>query len=233
MENNLHSDQSAPIVSSDNSASVSITKQKYNPLRDILIGLISLFFGIILGIFLSRFIPLAKTSQNTITTPTINPQPTVTKHYILKDGFSSIDYPADWTLTDNTEEMKNPYTDVMEWVQNVSLVKGDYSITSHFTSEPRGCNFSDTPKEYIDETGGEYDNFINFIVAGNKYRRSKITTQENSILWNICSDYSYKYKDTYTSFAGFGFVAYGTPIQFDEKILTEMDEIMASMRTIK
>jgi hypothetical protein len=232
MENNLHAGQPTLTGSNDNMAPASSTWQKRHFLRDILVGLVSLLFGVFLGIYLSRFIPISDNKKTQDISSTISPEPTnINQHYVLKDGTSSLDYPPGWTITDNTQEISNPYTNKLEWIQDVSLKKGDYSLTSKFSIEPHGCNFSDTPEEYVDVTGDQFDDFSETTINGLKYRKSKIMTEENTYFWRICSDYSFKYQGTYTSRAGFGHVAYGTPIKYDENILSEMDQIMASMRT--
>jgi hypothetical protein len=155
---------------------------------------------------------------------------TSTKHYILKDGKSTVDYPSDWQLTDKTiqqnaelDQNGNP-----EWSQEVSITKDDYTIYSRnpLAWGPDVCFFADFPKN-DSFVGTEYNSYTEFTKNGTIYRRVKTSTAQTQG-WTVCSKQSGQ--NGFGTVSGFGNTTYSTPLQYDEKTLSTMDSILMSMQ---
>jgi hypothetical protein len=151
-------------------------------------------------------------------------------HYVLKDKVSTIDYPKNWKLTDNTKQLDIYQDGKLQWSQDLTLEFLDYKIMSKnpIAWGPSVCIYPDSP-EYKngDVYGVEYATFTEFSNANQTYRRSLTSDPESEKqTWSICS----KSGNSYGGVSGFGASSYVMPQSYDEPTLSVMDAILMSMK---
>ena len=155
------------------------------------------------------------------------------QHTILKDNKSSVDYPRDWKLTDNTKQVDFYNDGILQWQQDIIIKKDGYTLESMnpLAWGPNACLFPDSPDYDKDQAFGEkYGDYTEFSNSQVVYRRVKlpqIPTQPPIARFGICTSKSGP--AGFGMVAGYGSTTYTAPLNFDESILKIMDNILLSI----
>lgn len=164
-----------------------------------------------------------------------SPSPTIANkadltHYILKDKKSSIDYPKDWVIVDNTKQEDLYQDGKPQWAQAISVSYQGYKLNSHnpLAWGPTRCLFSDSPDYTNDQVYGEkYPTYTEFSNGDNIFRRVKLATKDSEQNWGVCTKGD---SGEFGGVSGFGSSSYMTPLQYNESTLTLMDQILMSIK---
>lgn len=201
----------------------------------ILVGAATYYFGIQKG--KGTLSPIQEPSAVSI--PSNEPSQTPFSNmqsFTTKDGKFILEYPVGWTLVDNSKNIDLYNDGKFQFAQDVTISKDGYKFISRnpLAWGPSGCVFPDSSsyKEPIDGPMTKYDTYTEFQCGGTVCRRVKLVipseVNNNYVSWGVCS--KEKSSGMFGSVAGFGTVSYQSPINYDEKTIQTMDQILASFR---
>lgn len=215
--------------------------QKGQTLIFILLGIvIAAFVGV--AFYAGKITPKPPVQNPAVTStpqPTASPSPTpdetaTWRTYISQDGKYTLKYPQDWVLEDNSRYV-DIYQDKNFAFQHEILISKNKHIFKSYNplaSGPWICIYSDSSSvEGPQERYGDYTEIKN---SHTIYRRSKDPVQEsdNVIKWEICKKDETS-SDNFSIVAGFGYISYETPIQYDTQLLQTMDQILMTFKQLK
>lgn len=183
-------------------------------------------------------LPISKQSESSPSPSTALPAleiPPDWKTYTLKDGKSSLRCPNDWKLIDNSKNVDLYNDGKVQFQQDITVVNKGYSLRSYdpLAWGPGACYFTDSTTSMNERVYGDkyvYDYYKEIIGQQNIYRRVKSRSQPKAgfILWSICG--KERNSDTFVTVSGFGGSGYETPVNYDEKILNIMDQIISTIK---
>jgi hypothetical protein len=180
-----------------------------------------------------------KSSETSIYTPeSTKPSMDLTadwKTYITKDGVFSFKYPTDWNLVDDSKNVDLYNDGKLQFQQNITISKGEYKFTSYnpLAWGPSACVFPDGPE--FEGSFIKFDEYTEVKGMISTYRRAKrelpTEVKADNQGWTICSQEMTS--ETFVTVAWFGTASYQTPLNYDQNILKIMDQILASLKTLK
>ncbi|MBP9719462.1 MAG: hypothetical protein KBD46_03250 [Candidatus Levybacteria bacterium] len=158
-------------------------------------------------------------STVTITQPTTQVANKKTVTGGLESGTSFSPYSLQ--IPDGWSEKKDVTPGVID---KLTLSNGDYSLSIYQAAiGGGGCRYKGDPEQMMSQTFGNYVDITN---NNEQYRRSWNDEGKDMQSYTICQ----KGTDTYGAPTQFGAISYTTPKNVDTKILSEMDEIVASLQ---
>jgi len=142
-----------------------------------------------------------------------------------------ISYPASWQI-DTSEAV---YKEGSSQGTRLTLAKGEYIFEAiqPYAWGPATCAFGDSEQQSSDN--GSYvwriEDFKEIVGDEHLYRRPAQPSEvydENKVEWGICIDT--RSSDKFWTNTPIGLIHYYAPVEFDPKLIMEMDEILRNIK---